>query len=171
MDHRREPARLTRRVDRLVERVQALHGDRLEVQSVLAGASSSSAATRSTRSRVMSTGGPLRRHPELVTEEAEPSEDQVYGGAATPIADGRRTRRIRERAASTLGRLKADERLLKLELLLVGEHDLSQTPQPPLGRDPAAGRTAGARPGASACAAPAATDQAAVLGLWGRSRS
>ena len=76
----------------------------------------------------MSTGGPRRRHPELITEEAEPSEDQVYGGAATPIADGRRTRRIRERAASTLGRLKADERLLELELLLVGEHDLTLLP-------------------------------------------
>ena len=75
-------------------------------------------------------GGPRRsrRYPELVTERAQPGEGRVYGGAATPIGEWRRTRWIRERAASTLERLKADDRLLEPELLLAGEHGLTLLP-------------------------------------------
>ena len=115
-----------------------------------------------TASEGLSAGSaPGRAFLELITEEQEPEpgEERVYGEVATPIAAGRRTRRIRERAASTLERLEADERVLELGLLSVGEHDLT------LGRDPVAVGTAGARPGAPAGAARAATGAAAPLGL------
>lgn len=72
--------------------------------------------------RQRSVAAPHRDFPELITEE------QVNGGAATPIAEGRLSRRIQERAASALERLRADERLLELELLLVGAHGLTLPP-------------------------------------------
>lgn len=168
VDNRRELVRLTRRVDRLDERVQALQDERPEIQATLArlhrleasvdelqqqvaalqsvtggdagglpaspgaSATTSSASltslTRSTKSTAGRAGAPLRRYPELVTEEAVPGESRVYGAARSVILEWRQTRKRRERASTTLERLKADERLLELELLLVGEHGLTLPP-------------------------------------------
>ena len=165
VDNRRELLRLTRRVDRLDERVQALHDEPPEVQATLAllhrletsvdelqqqvaalqsvkggdaaglavsaGASvraRSASLTRSTKSTAGRAGTPLRRYPELVTEEAVPGESRVYGAARSVIVEWRQTRKRRERASTTLERLRADERLLELELMLVGEHGLTLPP-------------------------------------------
>ena len=171
VDNRRELPRLTRRVDRLDERVQALHDERPAVQEMLArldrleasvdelqqqvaalqtpqsvqggdagglaasarasatmSSARSASLTRSTRSTAGWTGVPHRRYPELVTEEAVPGESRVYGPARSVIVEWRRTRKRRERASTTLERFRVDERLLELELMLVGEHGLTLPP-------------------------------------------
>lgn len=79
------------------------------------------------------TAAPHRRYPdypELVTTEAEPEEERFYGAATKVIADWRQARLRREQAATgnALERLRADERLLQLELELVGAHGLTLPP-------------------------------------------
>ena len=74
---------------------------------------------------------PLRPYPQLVTAEAEPGERRFYGKAIPTIAAWRQVRARREQASNALGkldRLRADERLLELELALVGEHGLTLPP-------------------------------------------
>jgi hypothetical protein len=171
-------------VDKLNERVGALHDDRTAVQSVLArlhrveasvdelqqqvaalhgvnggdaggaggraasvGASVSTTLSRPTKLSLAGSRTPLRRYPELVTERAEPGESRVYGPARPVIVEWRQARMRREqarmrreqarmrreqarreRASTALERLRADERLLELELVLVGEHGLTLPP-------------------------------------------
>ena len=92
----------------------------------------------STRSLSRKTAAPHRRypdypkHPELVTVEAEPEEERFYGAAMETIAEWRLARLRREQAAVATGnaleQLRADERLLQLELELVGAHGLTLPP-------------------------------------------
>ena len=94
-----------------------------------------------TGSSVSTTTARHRRYPELVTLEAEPEEERFYGAAMEVVAEWRLARLRREQAdaeaagtgktgktASTLDRLRADERLLQLELELVGAHGLTLPP-------------------------------------------
>ena len=91
-----------------------------------------------TGSSVRTTAVPHRRYPELVTTEAELEEERFYGAAMEVVAEWRQARLRREQAAaatgktcktaSTLDRLRADERLLQLELELVGAHGLTLPP-------------------------------------------
>ena len=106
------------------------------------GVVGASAPTTLTRSSVRTTAAPHRRypdypkHPELVTTEAEPEEERFYGAAMKVVAEWRQARLRREQAeaaatgktGSTLDRLRADERLLQLELELVGGHGLTLPP-------------------------------------------
>ena len=100
-----------------------------------------SAASVSTAPRSRTTAAPHCRYPELVTVEAEPEEERFYGAAMETIAQWRhvRSERLRReqaeaeaagtgKTASTLDRLRADERLLQLELELVGGHGLTLPP-------------------------------------------
>ena len=85
------------------------------------------------------------KYPELVTVEAEPEEERFYGAAMEVVAEWRQARLRREhereqaasatgkagkkgKTVSTLDRLRADERLLQLELDLVGAHGLTLPP-------------------------------------------
>ena len=93
------------------------------------------AASVSTAPTPRTTSAPHRRYPELVTVEAEAEEERFYGAAMETIAEWRLARLRRELAAaapgktaSRLERLRADERLLQLELELVGEHGLTLSP-------------------------------------------
>ena len=88
-----------------------------------------------TRSNSRTTAAPHRRYPELVTVEAEPEEERFYGAAMEVVAEWRQARLRREeveaaagKTAGTLDRLRADERLLQLELELVGAHGLTLPP-------------------------------------------
>lgn len=71
-------------------------------------------------------------YPELVMVEAEPEEERFYGAAMETITQWRQARLRREEVATPMGsaleRLRADERLLELELALVGEHGLTLPP-------------------------------------------
>ena len=93
-----------------------------------------------TGSSVSTTTAPHRsypEYPEIVTTEEEPEEERFYGAAMEVVAEWRLARLRREQAdveaatgktASTLDRLRADERLLQLELELVGAHGLTLPP-------------------------------------------
>ena len=72
---------------------------------------------------------PRRTYHDLVTAEAEPGEDLVYGDAATAvIVKWREARDAVGRTKDALDRLKARERRLELEIELIEEHKLTLSP-------------------------------------------
>ena len=71
---------------------------------------------------------PSRSYPQLVTPEAEPDEDLVYGDAAPVIVEWRRVRAEFLKTRTTLDRTEVQEPMLELELAIVGEHELTLPP-------------------------------------------
>lgn len=72
---------------------------------------------------------PHRDHPEVVTLRAEEGEDLVYGEAAPLIVEWRRQRIAQlDRGASGVEQARARVRMCELELLLIGEYDLTLPP-------------------------------------------
>ena len=72
-----------------------------------------------------------RTYPQLVTLEAEPDEDLVYGDAAPVIVEWRRVRAEflkTLKTGATLDRTEVQEPMLEMELALVGEHELTLPP-------------------------------------------
>ncbi len=74
---------------------------------------------------------PWREYRELVTEEAEPGEEGVYGEATPLIVEWRRATVERKRTAATgtaLERVEARIRALELEIELIDTHELTLPP-------------------------------------------
>ena len=72
---------------------------------------------------------PHRDHPEVVTLTAEEGEELVYGKAAPTIVDWRRQRIASlDRGASRVERARAGLRMCELELVLIGEYELTLPP-------------------------------------------
>ena len=72
---------------------------------------------------------PRRTYYDLVTAEAEPGEELVYGEAATAvIVKWREARDAVPRTTDALDRLNARERWLELEIALIEEHKLTLPP-------------------------------------------
>ena len=72
---------------------------------------------------------PRRAYPELVTDEAEPGEELVYGDAATAvIVKWREARDAFAAAKDAMGILNARERRLELEVELIEQHELTLPP-------------------------------------------
>ncbi len=71
---------------------------------------------------------PRRIFPELITEEEEPGEEQVYGAAAELVVEWREAWTDRKSARHTLAWLRAERRRLDLELRLIGEFGLTPPP-------------------------------------------
>ena len=123
--------RLQASVERLEQQVAALSRGGDDGDTV-ASIQSVGKATRATG--IKTVDSPLRQYPELVTTEAEPGERRFYGRAMPAISAWRRARARRGQASATLNtlgkldRLRADERLLELELELVREHGLTLPP-------------------------------------------
>ncbi len=72
-----------------------------------------------------------RLHRELVTQEPEPGEEQVYGGATPVIVEWRKARAEFLKAlktGTTLDRTETQERMLKLEIAIIEEHELTLPP-------------------------------------------
>ena len=72
-----------------------------------------------------------RTHPQLVTLEAEPDEDLVYGDATSVIVEWRRVRAEflkTLKTGATLDRTEVQEPMLELEIAIVGEHELTLPP-------------------------------------------
>ena len=69
-----------------------------------------------------------RTYPQLVTPEAEPDEGLVYGNATPAIVEWRKVRAEFLKTRTTLDRTEVQERMLELELALVGEHELTLPP-------------------------------------------
>ena len=72
---------------------------------------------------------PKRVYPDLVTAEAEPDEELVYGDAATAvIIQWREARDAVGRTRDALERLNVRERRMELEIKLIEEHELTLPP-------------------------------------------
>ena len=71
---------------------------------------------------------PSRPYPQLVTPEAEPDEDLVYGDATPVIVEWRRVRAEFLKTRTTLHRTEVQEPMLEMEIALVGEHELTLPP-------------------------------------------
>ena len=74
---------------------------------------------------------PPRTYPQLVTQEAEPDEEAVYGDAAPVIVKWREARGEFQKAArtgTTLDMKEAQERLLELEVAIIEKHELTLPP-------------------------------------------
>ena len=72
-----------------------------------------------------------RTYPQLVTPEAEPDEDLVYGDATPVIVEWRRVRAEflkTLKTCATLDRTEVQEPMLEMELAIVGEHELTLPP-------------------------------------------
>ena len=80
--------------------------------------------------RQRSVAAPRRVFPELITEEAEPGEEQVYGAGAELVVEWREVWAERKSARHTLAWLRAERRRLDLELRLIGVFGL--TPPRPI---------------------------------------
>ena len=72
---------------------------------------------------------PRRKYPDLVTAEAEPGEELVYGDAATAvIVRWREARDAFAAATDALDVLNARQRRVELEIELIQEHELTLPP-------------------------------------------
>ncbi len=71
---------------------------------------------------------PRRVFPELITEDPEEGEEQVYGAAAELVVEWRQAWAERKRARLTLDWLRAERRRLDLELRLIGIFGLTPAP-------------------------------------------
>ena len=69
-----------------------------------------------------------RTYPQLVTQEAEPDEDLVYGDATPAIVEWRKVRAEFLKTGTTLDRTEVQEPILELEIAIVGEHELTLPP-------------------------------------------
>ena len=117
---REEHARAMRHVERRLVRLEA-------ARNGTEGASPEGAGTEPSKRRYV----PGRTYPQLVTEEAEPDEDMVYGDAAPVVVEWRRARDEFHKALKTgtaLDRTEVQERMLELEVAIVEEHGLTLPP-------------------------------------------
>ena len=116
---REEQVKAMRQVERRLARLEAVKGADGALGTVPGSAETLSADPR------------WRQYRELVTLEAEPGEEQVYGGATPVIVEWRNARTEHSEAFTTgtaLDRADAKIRLLELELALVEEHELTLPP-------------------------------------------
>ena len=114
---REEHARSMRHVERRLVRLEA---GRSESETP----SPTGAETEPTKRRYVRP----RTYPQLVTPEAEPAEDLVYGEAAPVIVEWRRVRAEFLKTRTTLDRTEVQEPMLEMEIALVGEHELTLPP-------------------------------------------
>ena len=117
---REEHARSMRHVERRLVRLEA---GRSESETP----SPTGAETEPTKRRYVRP----RTYPQLVTPEAEPDEDLVYGDAAPVIVEWRRVRAEflkTLKTGATLDRTEVQEPMLEMELAIVGEHELTLPP-------------------------------------------
>ena len=120
-DLRREVELLRAEVVDLRERLEVVEGqaaqgrgsadDHVDVRSVDA---------TDTGKHQRSVVAPRRVFPELITEEAEPGEEQVYGAAAELVVEWRGAWAERRSARHTLAWLLAERQRLELEVRLIG---------------------------------------------------
>ncbi len=71
---------------------------------------------------------PWRPYPQLVTAEPEPGEERFYGEATPTVVAWREARRAVREGRRRLERLDAELRMRELELVLIGDHELTLPP-------------------------------------------
>ena len=121
---REEHAKAMRHVERRLVRLEA-------------GRDTQDAPEWSSPSGAESESGPKRRYAppstysQLVTQEAEPDEDLVYGDATPVIVEWRKARDEYLRTLKTgtvLDRAEAEQPMLRLEVTIIEEHELTLPP-------------------------------------------
>ncbi|MCY4615261.1 MAG: hypothetical protein OXC71_02570 [Chloroflexi bacterium] len=71
---------------------------------------------------------PWRPYPQLVTTEPEPGEERLYGEATAHVVAWRKARLEARAGRRRLERLDAELRMRELELVLIGDHELTLPP-------------------------------------------
>lgn len=71
---------------------------------------------------------PRRQYPDLVTSEAQPDDEQVYGAAWPLVDEWRRLWGEHKRPGKGLAWLKREVRILELEVAMLQEHELTLPP-------------------------------------------
>ncbi len=71
---------------------------------------------------------PRRQYPDLVTSEAQPDDEQVYGTAWPLVDEWRRLWGEHKRPGKGLAWLKREVRILELEVAMLQEHELTLPP-------------------------------------------
>ncbi len=71
---------------------------------------------------------PRRQYPELVTSEAQPDDEQVYGAAWPLVDEWRRLWSEHKRPGKGLAWLKREVRILELEVAMLQQHELTLPP-------------------------------------------
>ena len=128
-DLRRAVEALRAEVASLRERVEAVEGRAVEgrgSRDVNVDVGGVDAGDRGSRPR--SVAAPRRVFPELITEEAEPGEEQVYGAAAELVVEWRVAWADRKTARHTLAWLRAERGRLDSEIRLIGVFGLTPPP-------------------------------------------
>ena len=118
-----QQAKALRQLERRLVRLESSRG----VQDGPQRASSAGSEPETPKRRYI----PPRDYPQLVTLEAEPDEDQVYGDATPVVAEWRRARAgFREalKTGTALERAEANQRALELEIAIIEEHELTLPP-------------------------------------------
>ena len=121
------------RVLREEQAKRRLHVERrlLKLEDGMSGLDSSSPQTRVEPAPMDRSHVPPRKHPQLVTSEAEPGEESVYGEATPVIVEWRKARAEFSdllKTGTELAQEEARMRMLGLELVLIEEHELTLPP-------------------------------------------
>ncbi|MCY4528595.1 MAG: hypothetical protein OXD46_06145 [Chloroflexi bacterium] len=111
----KEHARTTRLVERLIRHVG------------VARDGGSDALTPGGRVRRGTVIESRREHPELVTREPAQDDEEVYGDA-WPLVNEWRTLEVRREVGTKLDRARTRERIMKLEIEMIDEQDLTLPP-------------------------------------------
>ncbi len=88
-------------------------------------------AGRSARTDARAAGDrdlPWRPYPQLVTAEPQPGEEHLYGEATAHVVAWRQARMEAREGRGRLERLDAELRMRELELMLIGDHELTLPP-------------------------------------------
>ena len=118
-----EQAKFLRRLERRMARLEA----GTVAQDGMDSASSGGPEPEQAKRRYV----PPRPYPHLVTPEAEPDEDLVYGDATPVIVEWREARAEflkTLKTGTTLDRTEVQGRMLELEIAIVEEHELTLPP-------------------------------------------
>lgn len=110
-----------RRLDRAEARQVAVNGSGDETTPTVKGAMEGMREPSQVRL-------PRRPYPQLVTVEPEEGEELIYGEAMPAITEWRGARRMLDEARRRLDKLDARQRMLELEIRLVGDHELTLPP-------------------------------------------
>ena len=120
---------LARRVDRLESRVDTLAEELKGSLDKMRSTSETRPAVAKTRPAEGTAVKPPRRpYPQLVTLEPEVGEELLYGEAMPAIIKWRQARRAYEASKRRLDKVEAALRLRELEIVIVGDHELTLPP-------------------------------------------
>ena len=120
---------LARRVERLESRVETLSEELRGSLDKMRSTSAGRPTVAKTRPAEGTAVKPPRRvYPQLVTLEPEVGEELLYGEAMPAVIKWRRARNEYQASKRRLDRLEAAMRMREVEIVLIGDHELTLPP-------------------------------------------